>query len=937
VDANNTRYHLVLTRADWAACSYDGTVPLADYWDSSPPGEPIGDLAWDEEQGELTLAPRLFQFSSSDYDRKPQLADRRGAGRDRFGNVFWIDETKRTILVNSSGSGRTSPFWSTDHLPPPAETFGGFNPRDPSPPLTGAELSGLAITADHYLIVGVLEPAGLLIFDLHAGGEPQQMVFPSGIPFVPFDMAPMPGGGVWILDRDNLRYWALDRYFNVITNQQEPSILQADAPETFQPLDGSEKRRGERRFPLGVSFADSSPLDLEAPVAIEALPDGSVLIMDSPPLARFSNIYRFRLSERLGDPVSTATMLERTEPDKRPDFRLLGHDFAFVPDADNLNEPGILGTLLVVGEDGNQAFAFTVFDRGIGLALEAQPDYYPMRLFGGKGLIASRGDVFYDLADRWSMLVNQRRPRYVTEGVLLTPLNQVQTPPDPKYRPPFDGKSPGCVWHRLLLDACIPPEAEVTVWSRAADEIVDLPYTEWQREPRLYRRSDGSELPYVETAYETWELLFQRARGRYLQLRIHLTGDGRHTPHMRALRLYYPRFSYLQYLPAVYREDRESALFLERFLANMEGFFTTLEDKIAAVQMLFEVRSAPQETLDWLAGWFGVAFDAGWDTARRRLFIQHAMTFFSRRGTIPGLLMALQIALDTCPDTAIFDLATGGWRRRANASGIRIIERFRSRQTPGVVLGDPTENDGLTQVSQSERWQPEQGGAVLQQRYDAYLKGLKLAPLPYTLTSPDDPTHWRDFSQQVLGFVPADAPEMNLWRDFLARRYRLISALNDAYHRVEAARWNDFAAVPYPQSLPPDGTPLYDWFQFESIVMAMHRTAHRFTVLLPVPSHLAQDVAAQQERLMLAQRVMELEKPTHTVFDIKFYWAMFRLGEVRLGYDTIIDQGSRRGELLSSLILGQAHVMESYLAPSHPQNVSDRQVLGRDRLTGDGE
>jgi hypothetical protein len=64
---------------------------------------------------------------------------------------------------------------------------------------------------------------------------------------------------------------------------------------------------------------------------------------------------------------------------------------------------------------------------------------------------------------------------------------------------------------------------------------------------------------------------------------------------------------------------------------------------------------------------------------------------------------------------------------------------------------------------------------------------------------------------------------------------------------------------------------------------------------------------------------------------------MFRLGEVRLGYDTIIDQGSRAPELLSPLILGQAHIMESYLAPSHPQNVRERQVLGRDRLTGDAE
>ena len=61
----------------------------------------------------------------------------------------------------------------------------------------------------------------------------------------------------------------------------------------------------------------------------------------------------------------------------------------------------------------------------------------------------------------------------------------------------------------------------------------------------------------------------------------------------------------LPYLPAVYREDAQSASFIERFLANFEGFYTAIEDLIAAVQVLFDVRSAPPEALAWLAAWFG--------------------------------------------------------------------------------------------------------------------------------------------------------------------------------------------------------------------------------------------------------------------------------------------------------------------------------------------
>lgn len=951
MDANNTRYHLLLTREDWAACTDDGTL-LSELWtppadpDAVPdPNAPTPHFAWNDKRDELTLAPLVFQFTTSAYDRKPLLEDRRGAGRDRFGNTYWIDATKHTILVNSSGSGTTGLFWSTDSAPPPPDEFGAFNVKDPVPPLTGAELSGLTVTDDHYLVVGVIAPAGLLIFDLHAGGPPQQVVFPSTIPFVPFDMAAIPGGGVWVLDRANTRYWALDRYFNVISNQQDQQVIREAGLATFQPINGPELRYGQRLFPLGLSLDAAAPLDIEFPVAIEALPDGTVLILECHPPdtiggPHFSRVYRYRYGVRLGDGVSTEAIIRHVDPVKQADFRLLGHDFAFVPDDDDKNAAKILGTLFVVGEDGNQAFAFHVLDpiEGGGWTLDSLPTYYPMRLFGGKGLFASSGSVYYDFENRWLMLIDQRRPRYLTEGTLLTPLNETQPAPF-KAHPPLDGQAPGCVWHRVLLDGCIPPEAEVIVWSRATDELADLPYAAWQREPRLYQRGDGSELPYVETRYETWELLLQRAKGRYLQLRLELRGDGRHTPNLRALRVYYPRFSYMQYLPGVYREDREAAAFLDRFLANLEGFFTAIEDKIAAVQMLFDVRSTPQETLDWLAGWFGVAFDAAWDAERRRLFIKHAMTFFNRRGTIPGLLMALQLVLEKCPDDAIFDMQGGTWEKRANASGIRIIERFRTRQTPSVLLGDPTEIEGLSLVPLSERWQPAQGGAILHKLYQDTREDAGLSRVPYPLAAPSDENEaalWHTFSQQTLGFVPSSTRSAALWRDFLARRYRDLRTLNDAYRRTgTGTEWTDFSAAVYPTALPDDGSPLYDWFQFESIVLPMHAAAHHFTVLLPVPSNLTHDIAGQQDRMAFAQRVIELEKPAHTVFDIKFYWAMFRVGGVRLGYDTIIDQGSRAAELLSPLILGQAHVMESYLAPSHPQDVRDRQVLGRDRLTGD--
>ena len=85
-------------------------------------------------------------------------------------------------------------------------------------------------------------------------------------------------------------------------------------------------------------------------------------------------------------------------------------------------------------------------------------------------------------------------------------------------------------------------------------------------------------------------------------------------------------------------------------------------------------------------------------------------------------------------------------------------------------------------------------------------------------------------------------------------------------------------------------------------------------------------------RLALTRRVIDLEKPAHTVYDVQFYWAYFRVGAVRLGGDSIIDRGSRAPELLPPLVLGQGYLAGSYLAPGFPQDVRERPVLGRDRV-----
>ena len=1002
MDANGTKFHLLLGKGDWSRLTDERGLLLAEVWDLPPGERDQVNTHWNEEASELTLAPRLFQFTPAPKDNAPELENRRGAGRDRFGNWYWIDSTEREILVHSSGSGATSHFWSEgDGLQcEAAPRFGDFRPLGASAPaggtpaFSGFKLRGLAVTEDHYLVIGMLEPAGLLIFDLHAAGAPRQMLWPEETEFTPFDMSPRPGGGVWILDRDfskpdkPARYWALDRRFAVISAEAPAP----DIPDEFQPVDGGATRLTLPRMLLGgVSLEGTDP------IAIEALPDCTVLILDRNQGDTFSLIRRYDYQMELGVKLSTEAMTALIEKDRQSAFTFRTHDFAFVPASQTSS--GKPGTLYIVEEQGNQSFAFTLFEDDGQLRLDPRAEYLPMRLFGGRGLVRAGDGVYYDFGERWVPLAEQRRPRYVTEAMVETPIAPVW----------FDGQDPDCVWHRLMLDACIPPETRIEVWSRAANEAGELPFTQWRLEPNLYARGDGSEQPFGRkpapsaagtTTLQTWELLFQRARGRFLQLRLRLAGNGRSTPRLRALRAYYPRFSYLEhYLPGVYREDEQSASFLDRFLSNIEGFYTALEDKIASTQILFDVRSAPVETLEWLASWLGVVLDPAWDERRRRLFIKHAMDFFQYRGTIRGLQMLLRLALEACADDSIFDPPGS---KNGSRHGIRIVEAYRTRRTSGVALGDPTELTGLRELTPTKRWTPENGRADLRARYKRFFEErfqIELADVvAFPIRSPETPNAtpqvaeliaigWQQFTRETLGFVPsaADAErngwdvflanrytsiaDLNgahasnhasfravplpsdqpagaraedwsaflaatasanrrRWQNFLARRYRRVAAVNQAYGK----HWKSLESVPVFDELPPDGAGLQDWYRFEAVLLAMQRAAHRFTVLLPAPMGQSPDAAEFQRQRDLVARIVNWEKPAHTVFDVKFYWNIFRVGGARLGEDTVLDQGSRAPQLMNEMTLGQGHLAEAYLAPNHPQDVTDRQIVGRDRF-----
>jgi phage tail-like protein len=894
VDVNGTRYCLVIGRPGWFG---GGPSPDA--------------LAWHQLDHTVRLAEVPFVFPERTGNRRLSPADRRGAARDRYGNWYWISPDRRQVRFQAAGTRGSTLFWPRTGECRPDGSFTDLAPVRP----VVHHFAALAVTDHHYLVIGAPDLPGVLVFDLHGGGAPTSVRWPVALS--PIDMAAAPDGGVWILDGPpgpgRSRYWALDRFLRIGNLAGAPAP--ATEPADFRP---AHPGQGDPAVPPARHPGTPSEISAEWAVAIEALPDGSVLVLDHG-AAGSARIVRQRDDTELGRlPLA-------------PLVRPLDLVFASGPGG------AASGTVFVAESQGDQAFAYDL--DADASALTASTRYLPMRLFSGKALVAAGDQVYYDLGEHWLALADRRGMRYRNAATLdLEPLTAGE---------------PGTVWHRVTLDARIPPGTSVRVFSRAADEPAALPGTPWRAEPAPYLRGLASEVPYHRfgapdaTDAGTWELLLQHAVGRHLQLRLVIAADGRHTPRLWALRAHHPRFSYLQhYLPDLYQEDPDAADFLDRYLANVEGLFTAHEGRIQDAQRLFDITTLDAEYVGWLGGWLGAVVDAGWDEARARLLVQHAVELFGRRGTVRGLVEAIRLATDPCPDSGIFaDSPRAGF-------AVRIVEEFRMRPAPGRVFAGGTDAS-LRLIESGQRWQVADGGAELDRRYRQFVVGQhgSVAALasawgrpvttaaggtsfaePFPSLTPAGPVEAADRAAFIAGslaiaYPDVTAADLAAYRGFLTQRYRRAEQLTAAWGLTGGSVLRSFDEVRLPgPAVPADGPALRDWIQFVAAYLPTVRSAHRLTVLVPVP--LDGTDAARADLIARVAQVVARERPGHVAYQVKLYWAAFRLGEARVGLETSVGPGSR----FTAMVLGEGRMARGYLGGGHPWDVADRRVVGRDRV-----
>jgi phage tail-like protein len=273
-------------------------------------------------------------------------------------------------------------------------------------------------------------------------------------------------------------------------------------------------------------------------------------------------------------------------------------------------------------------------------------------------------------------------------------------------------------WNRVEIDAGLPEGTAIAVtWAATDDsdlvaraaEILAGPLTAtaaerlddllpWQ-DADTARYPGTGDLPAGST--ERLAARLDRVPETTLWIRVVAsTPPGRRAPELAALTVRYPDASYLDDLPAVYRDDALAADQLRAILAPYQLLFDGLDDELAGLPGRIDPSTTGDDWTDYLLGWLGFPPLGDLPAPVRRVLLQRAPEVLERRGTRAGLTMLLDVVTAgraTVTDSAEAPVgwflgpgdgpAAGGSPARLGRDTLVLAQRPAQARTGAMVLG----------------------------------------------------------------------------------------------------------------------------------------------------------------------------------------------------------------------------------------------------------
>lgn len=207
----------------------------------------------------------------------------------------------------------------------------------------------------------------------------------------------------------------------------------------------------------------------------------------------------------------------------------------------------------------------------------------------------------------------------------------------------IDSRILGCRWFKIKTSSKIPERTSVSLYYLAKDLPEDSKYKPAENDPSWKLLKENIH-----------EMEAQRldARGEHLWIKIKVQSidHGKTTPFIDRIRVFSSgRHSYLDYLPAIYRENKSSREFLEKFLTIFQTMMEDIESECDNITALLDPAETPAGFLPWLSTWVGTIYDETWKEDCWRAFLAKAVKLYEKRGTRVGLEEVLEIYIGQKP------------------------------------------------------------------------------------------------------------------------------------------------------------------------------------------------------------------------------------------------------------------------------------------------
>lgn len=196
--------------------------------------------------------------------------------------------------------------------------------------------------------------------------------------------------------------------------------------------------------------------------------------------------------------------------------------------------------------------------------------------------------------------------------------------------PPVDGGENGFSWSRLIVEASLPQDCGLRIYTYCADEP-DWPG--WEAMRAAFAAGIDTPVPLLREYYGTPAPVgtdcWLTQSGRYLWVGFELTATGGNLPSVRALHVRMGGDHMMDYLPAIYRGDD----FTLRYLSIYNSMFQDMEDAVEALPRQLDAAGTSEEMLRCLAQW--VCMEPGEEDARTR--IRGVLAEYEEMYTVEGV------------------------------------------------------------------------------------------------------------------------------------------------------------------------------------------------------------------------------------------------------------------------------------------------------------